>query len=156
MADCGHRRPDAHDRRGLTFISKKAGDPQYLRYVLPGLLIIILTDVAGGRDVIKEAHEGYERRQWCSCISALRHHLVHRLRGDVLRRLVLGLIDAALYPNEAITYARTQVLGGQWPPILSADTDVAGLGSFKHTFDPGFWPFVNTLILLTSGKPSFR
>jgi cytochrome c oxidase subunit III len=59
--------------------------------------------------------------------------------------------DAALYPNEAITYARTQVLGGQWPPIPSADTDVAGLGSFKHTFDPWALPFVNTLILLTSG-----
>jgi cytochrome c oxidase subunit 3 len=59
--------------------------------------------------------------------------------------------DAALYPNEAITYARTHVLGGQWPPIPSADTDIAGLGSFKHTFDPWALPFVNTLILLTSG-----
>jgi cytochrome c oxidase subunit 3 len=59
--------------------------------------------------------------------------------------------DAALYPDDAVTYARTQVLGGQWPPIPSADTDVAGLGSFKHTFDPWGLPFVNTLILLTSG-----
>ncbi len=43
------------------------------------------------------------------------------------------------------------MLGGQWPPIPSADTGVPGLGSFKHTFDPWGLPFVNTLILLTSG-----
>jgi cytochrome c oxidase subunit 3 len=59
--------------------------------------------------------------------------------------------DTALYPDSAITYAKTQVLGGQWPPIPSADTDVAGLGSFQHTFDPWGLPLVNTLILLTSG-----
>jgi len=43
------------------------------------------------------------------------------------------------------------VLGGQWPPVPSADTDVAGLGWFAHTFNPWGLPFVNTLILLTSG-----
>jgi len=59
--------------------------------------------------------------------------------------------DAALYPDDAITYARTAVLGGQWPPVPSADTDVAGLGWFAHTFNPWGLPFVNTLILLTSG-----
>ena len=44
--------------------------------------------------------------------------------------------DAALY-GRAVTYARDAVLGGQWPPVPSADTDVAGLGWFAHTFNPG-------------------
>jgi cytochrome c oxidase subunit III len=59
--------------------------------------------------------------------------------------------DAALYPDDAVTYARTAVLGGQWPPIPSADTGVSGLGDFQHTFNPWGLPLVNTLILLLSG-----
>jgi len=59
--------------------------------------------------------------------------------------------DAALYPDSAITYARTKVLGGQWPPIPSAETGVPGLGDFQYTFNPWGLPLVNTLILLTSG-----
>ena len=35
----------------------------------------------------------------------LRHDPVHRLRGDVLRGLVLGLFRRSLFPGEAIEYA---------------------------------------------------
>jgi cytochrome c oxidase subunit III len=43
----------------MYFISKKAGHP-HLWFVLPGFLLVILTMFGWWRDVIKEAHEGYE------------------------------------------------------------------------------------------------
>ncbi len=118
----------------MYFISKKAGDP-HLWYVLPGLLIVIVTMFGWWRDVIKEAHEGYETPV---VQLHLRYGMILFIASEVMFFVAWfwAYFDAALYPNEAITYARTQVLGGQWPPIPSADTDVAGLGSFKHTFDP--------------------
>ena len=59
---------------------------------------------------------------------ALRHGLVHRLRGDVLRRFFLGIFRISLFP-----------VGGVWPPKT------------VHPFDPFEFPFLNTLILLLSG-----
>jgi cytochrome c oxidase subunit 3 len=47
--------------------------------------------------------------------------------------------DAALFPAEAIQYARVEKLGGEWPP--------KGI----EVFDPWHLPLLNTLILLTSG-----
>ena len=133
----------------MFFISKKAGAPQ-LWYVLPGLLLVIFTMFAWWRDVIKEAKEGYETPV---VQLHLRYGMILFIASEVMFFVAWfwAYFDAALYPDEAVTYARTQVLGGQWPPIPSAETDVAGLGSFKHTFDPWGLPFVNTLILLTSG-----
>jgi cytochrome c oxidase subunit 3 len=133
----------------MYFISKKAGDPQ-LWYMLPGFLIVIVTMFGWWRDVIKEAHEGYETPV---VQLHLRYGMILFIASEVMFFVAWfwAYFDAALYPDEAITYARTQVLGGQWPPVPSAETDIAGLGSFKHTFDPWGLPFVNTLILLTSG-----
>jgi cytochrome c oxidase subunit 3 len=48
--------------------------------------------------------------------------------------------DAALYPNDPMQYARTDLTGGHWPP--------KGI----ETFDPWHLPLLNTLILLTSGS----
>jgi cytochrome c oxidase subunit III len=47
--------------------------------------------------------------------------------------------NIALFPNEALEFARTDVVGGVWPP--------KGI----ETFDPWHLPLLNTLILLTSG-----
>ncbi len=70
----------------------------------------------------------------------LRHDAVHRLRGDVLRRLVLGLFRRLL-PSSTIpsSSARVAATGGVWPP-----TGV-------ELFDPFHLPLFNTLLLLTSG-----
>ena len=70
----------------------------------------------------------------------LRHDHVHRLRGDVLRGVVLGLFRRRRsIPNDPIQYQRVEILGGTWPP--------KGI----ETFDPWHLPLLNTLILLTSG-----
>ena len=109
----------------LFFISKKAGTP-HLWYVHPGLrhrhrhhVRLVARRHQGGARGLRDAGR--------AAPSALRHDPVHRLRGDVLRRLVLGLFRrGALSRRVPSPMPRTQVLGGQWPPIPSADTDVAG------------------------------
>jgi cytochrome c oxidase subunit 3 len=62
--------------------------------------------------------------------------------------------DVALFPADVVpvrdgllagTIGRNEVLGGQWPPVPTAD------GRFKGTFDPWELPLFNTLVLLTSG-----
>ncbi len=47
---------------------------------------------------------------------ALRHDPVHRLRGDVLRRLFWAFFDASLFANEAHQVLRVEHTGGVWPP----------------------------------------
>ena len=133
----------------MYFISKKAGNPE-LWWIIPGLLLVVVTMFGWWRDVIIEAKEGYETPV---VQLHLRYGMLLFIASEVMFFVAWfwAYFDAALYPDEAITYARTQALGGEWPPIPSADTGVAGLGSFKHTFDPWGLPFVNTLILLTSG-----
>ncbi|MGH6864774.1 MAG: cytochrome c oxidase subunit 3 [Methyloceanibacter sp.] len=133
----------------MYFMSKKAGNPE-LWYIIPGLLLVILTMFGWWRDVIKEAHEGYETPV---VQLHLRYGMILFIASEVMFFVAWfwAYFDAALYADSAVTYARTEVLGGQWPPIPSADTGVAGLGDFQHTFNPWSLPFVNTLILLTSG-----
>ncbi len=133
----------------LYFMSKKAGDPN-LWYVLPGIVLVILTMFGWWRDVIKEAHEGFETPV---VQLHLRYGMILFIASEVMFFVAWfwAYFDAALYPDSAITYARTKALGGEWPPIPSADTGVPGLGFFGHTFDPWGLPLVNTLILLTSG-----
>ena len=118
----------------MFFVSKKAGTP-HLYYVLPGLAIVIFTMFGWWRDVIKEAQEGYETPV---VQLHLRYGMILFIASEVMFFVAWfwAYFDAALYPDDAITYARTAVLGGQWPPIPSADTGVAGLGDFQHTFNP--------------------
>ena len=133
----------------MYFMSKKAGDPQ-LWYVLPGLALVVLTMFGWWRDVILEAHEGHETPV---VQLHLRYGMILFIASEVMFFVAWfwAYFDVALFPNDLITYARTEVLGGQWPPIPSAETGMPGLGYFGHTFNPWSLPFVNTLILLTSG-----
>ena len=133
----------------LYFISKKAGTP-HAWYLLPGLIVIIFTMIAWWSDVIKEAKEGYETPV---VQLHLRYGMILFIASEVMFFVAWfwAYFDAALYPDAAVTYARDAVLGGQWPPVPSADTNVPGLGWFAHTFNPWGLPLVNTLILLTSG-----
>ena len=75
---------------------------------------------------------------WCRS-PPLRHDAVHRLGGDVLRRLVLGLLQTVAVPGSRFRNRAIAFTGGVWPP--------KGI----QTFDPWQLPLLNTLILLTSG-----
>ena len=148
-----HRRCDrrlhARGRRGHVFHLEEGRHAEpLLRYPRPA--IVIFTMFGWWRDVIKEAQEGYETPV---VQLHLRYGMILFIASEVMFFVAWfwAYFDAALYPDDAITYARTAVLGGQWPPIPSADTGVAGLGDFQHTFNPWGLPFVNTLILLLSG-----
>ena len=133
----------------MYFMSKKAGDPQ-LWYVLPGLAIVLITMYGWWRDVIKEADEGYQSPV---VQLHLRYGMILFSASEVMFFVAWfwAYFDVALFPDDAVTYARTQVTGGVWPPVPSAEADVPGLGYFGHTFDPWGLPWINTLILLTSG-----
>ena len=91
----------------------------------PGPLLVIFTMFGWWRDVIKEAHEGYETPV---VQLHLRYGMILFIASEVMFFVAWfwAYFDAALFPDDAVTYARTQVLGGQWPPIPSADTGVAG------------------------------
>jgi cytochrome c oxidase subunit 3 len=134
----------------MYFMSKKAGDPQ-LWYVLPGLTLVIITMFGWWRDVIKEAHEEY---QTPVVQLHLRYGMILFIASEVMFFVAWfwAYFDVALFPDSAVTYARTEALGGQWPPIPSDETGVPGLGYFGHTFSPWGLPWVNTLILLLSGS----
>ena len=104
-----------------------------------GLIGVLYTmlDVVVGRHQGGAARRPHAGRQ---IAPPLRHDPVHRLRGDVLRRLVLGLFQRrAVSRRGASRFARTALTGGVWPP--------KGI----ETFDPWHLPLLNTLILLTSG-----
>ena len=105
-----------------------------------GVIGVLYTFIGWWRDVIHEAEfEGFHTRV-VQISPPLRHDPVHRLRGDVLRRLVLGLLRYRAVPRRrASTSARIAITGGVWPP--------KGI----ETFDPWHLPLLNTLILLTSG-----
>src|SRR5918996_756536 len=121
----------------MYFISKKAGDPQ-LWYVIPGLVLVIITMFGWWRDVIKEAHEGYETPV---VQLHLRYGMIFFIASEVMFFVAWfwAYFDAALYPNDPLQYARSDLTGGHWPP--------KGI----ETFDPWHLPLFNTLILLTSG-----
>ena len=129
------RRADARHRRRLIFHLEEGRRLRISGMCSLASLIVILTMFGWWRDVIKEAHEGYETPV---VQLHLRYGMILFIASEVMFFVAWfwAYFDAALYPDDAITYARTQVLGGQWPPIPSADTDIAGLGWFAHTFNP--------------------
>ncbi|MDJ0512223.1 MAG: cytochrome c oxidase subunit 3 [Methyloceanibacter sp.] len=133
----------------MYFMGKKAGDPQ-LWYIVPGLVIVTITMFGWWRDVIKEEAEGHQ-----SPVVQLhfRYGMILFIASEVMFFVAWfwAYFDVALFPDDAVTYARTAVTGGQWPPVPSAETDVPGLGYFGYTFDPWGLPWVNTLVLLLSG-----
>ena len=85
--------------------------------------------IAWWSDVINEAQEGYETPV---VQLHLRYGMIFFIASEVMFFVAWfwAYFDAALYPDSAITYAKTAVLGGQWPPVPSADTNVPGLGWF--------------------------
>lgn len=103
-----------------------------------GTAIVIFTMYSWWRDVVRESQSGYHTR----VVSLhLRYGMIMFIASEVMFFVAWfwAYFDIALFPDAVKQYARTQAVGGVWPPH--------GI----ETFDPWHLPFLNTLILLTSG-----
>jgi cytochrome c oxidase subunit 3 len=111
-----------------------------------GLIGVAYTMLSWWRDVVKEAqHDGHHKRV---VQISHRYGMILFIASEVMFFVAWfwAYFDVALFPNDAHQIARTELLGGQWPPAPSADGT-----KFRSTFDPWHLPLLNTLILLTSG-----
>ena len=71
-----------------------------------GAIGVLYTMVGWWRDVVREAELQGRPHPRGADLASLRHDPVHRLRGDVLRRLVLGLFQHRAVPGRRRTRSR--------------------------------------------------
>ncbi|NDW06452.1 cytochrome c oxidase subunit 3 [Jiella pacifica] len=103
-----------------------------------GLAVVLYTMFAWWSDTVKEGQEGAHT----PVVSMhLRYGMIMFIASEVMFFVAWfwAFFDASLFPNEAVQAARTQVLGGQWPPV--------GI----EVLDPLHLPLFNTITLLLSG-----
>jgi cytochrome c oxidase subunit III len=104
-----------------------------------GALGVAYTMVGWWRDVVREAeHQGYHTRV---VQISHRYGMILFIASEVMFFVAWfwAYFNTALFPASIPEFARTELLGGTWPP--------KGI----ETFDPWHLPLLNTLILLTSG-----
>jgi cytochrome c oxidase subunit III len=123
---------------------------------LLGFLGLATTAALWWRDVIVQLH--------------LRYGILLFIASEVMFFVAWfwAYFDFALFPADVVTLdnmkeavgmvQRNELFGGQWPPVpvdateaVIPATGAPVEGYFKGTFDPWGIPFVNTLILLSSG-----
>ena len=105
---------------------------------LIGLLVVLYTMYGWWADTIKESHAG----DHTPVVSMhLRYGMIMFIASEVMFFVAWfwAFFDAALYPGEAVQFARVEHTGGVWPP---ADIKV---------LDPLHLPLFNTVTLLLSG-----
>ncbi|HLL26171.1 MAG TPA: cytochrome c oxidase subunit 3 [Xanthobacteraceae bacterium] len=112
---------------------------------IAGILGIIYVMIAWWRDVVNEAQ--YKGDHTAVVQLHLRYGMILFIASEVMFFVAWfwAYFDVALFPASHEEYMRTELLGGHWPPVPTADD------RFKSTFDPWHLPLLNTLILLTSG-----
>ena len=105
---------------------------------IAGLLGVLYTMAAWWTDVVHEAQHGDHTRV---VQMSHRYGMILFIASEVMFFVAWfwAYFDVALYPHEAIEYARTQAIGGVWPP------------KGTEALDPWHFPLFNTLLLLTSG-----
>ena len=103
-----------------------------------GVIGVLYTMVGWWSDVIREANGGDHTR-----VVQLHHRygMILFIASEVMFFVAWfwAYFSTALFPADPHHVARTELLGGVWPP--------KGI----ETFDPWHLPLLNTLILLTSG-----
>ena len=107
-------------------------------WLAPGILGVSYTMIAWWRDVVVEAHGGFHT----SVVQVgLRYGMALFIASEVLFFVAWfwAFFDAAISPGAINEFARADFTGGTWPPH--------GI----EVFDAWHLPFLNTLILLTSG-----
>jgi len=104
-----------------------------------GLLMVMLTMAGWWRQVVNEAT--FQHHHTAVVQIGLRYGMLLFIASEVMffAAFFWAYFHVALFPDEAIQFQRTELIGGIWPP--------AGI----HTFDPFDIPFLNTMILLLSG-----
>jgi cytochrome c oxidase subunit 3 len=123
------------------------GGIAWMRQMFPGAAIVFAVGVIGiaytmvgwWRDVIREAeHDGYHTRV---VQISHRYGMILFIASEVMFFVAWfwAYFNTALFPASGPEFARTELLGGVWPP--------KGI----EVFDPWHLPLLNTLILLTSG-----
>jgi len=112
---------------------------------IAGILGILYTMIAWWRDVVREAE--YEGHHTKVVQLHLRYGMILFIASEVMFFVAWfwAYFDAALLAGDHAQFARSELTGGRWPPVPTADA------RFKGTFDPWQLPLLNTLILLTSG-----
>jgi cytochrome c oxidase subunit 3 len=112
---------------------------------IAGVIGILFTMVVWWRDVINEAE--YQGHHTKVVQLNLRYGMILFITSEVMFFVAWfwAYFDAALLAGDHAEYMRTELLGGHWPPVPTADA------RFKATFDPWHLPLLNTLVLLTSG-----
>jgi len=104
-----------------------------------GAIGVLYTMVAWWRDVIKEAEFKHDHTRVVQI--SHRYGMILFIASEVMFFVAWfwAYFSTALFPADPHHFARTELLGGVWPP--------KGI----ETFDPWHLPLLNTLILLTSG-----
>lgn len=103
-----------------------------------GTALVLYTMFAWWRDIIIEGHKG----DHTPVVQLhLRYGMILFIASEVMFFVAWfwAFFDASLFPGEAIQASRAAFTGGHWPP--------KGI----EVFDAWHIPFLNTLILLTSG-----
>ncbi|MEM6665877.1 MAG: cytochrome c oxidase subunit 3 [Pseudomonadota bacterium] len=106
--------------------------------MMAGLVGVLYTMIGWWRDVIKESVAG----DHTPVVQLhLRYGMILFIASEVMFFVAWfwAYFDASFFAGEAQQVARTELLGGTWPPD--------GI----ETFDPWHLPLLNTMILLTSG-----
>jgi cytochrome c oxidase subunit 3 len=119
----------------------------WLHRLFPGAPIVFAAGVAGvlytmlawWRDVVREAQYRGDHTRVVQI--SHRYGMILFIASEVMFFVAWfwAYFNTALFPASVPEFARTELLGGVWPP--------KGI----ETFDPWHLPLLNTLILLTSG-----
>ena len=100
-----------------------------------GTVGVLYTMFMWWRDVIKEANAG----DHTPIVQLhLRYGMILFIASEVMFFVAWfwAYFDVALFPNDAHQFARTELIGGQWPPARSAFSTPSSVGGVTSSMRP--------------------